>query len=153
MNATAMFYENSVQEVNETIIFPQASKPCENFEDFSYENFKWYTNIFCHTCFRVTYVCCGVLQFFAIWENLIKIFHDDNIIIMLISLISGLLPIIGTVCGIHAAHMHWNWSLSYCIFVFIIPYFVANSPLFMITVIDTHKDRQRWKAMKKKLQL
>ena len=153
MTATALFYQKPTQEPDNKTIFPPANKTDEENQKYTYWDFKEHANIICHTCFRTTYIACGILQFFAIWVGLTRISHHDNMLIMIASFILGFLPFIGALFGIISAHINWSWSFHYCLFVFIIPYFIANAPLFMIALYDFHKDQQHWKSYKKRLQL
>ena len=121
----------------------------ESFKKYSYQDFKNHMNIICHSSFRILYVFYGVLQFFATWAGLVKIFHHDNIVIQSASLILGFFPFIGTFSGLYGAYIGWDWSLSYSLFVFITPYFIVNGPILLIAFFDIYKDIKRWEMEKK----
>lgn len=124
------------------------SKISKRIKKYSYQNFKEHTNIFCHTCFRIVYVCFGFLQFFAIHDVLLKGFHHDNIIVLLFSLILAFLPVFGPFLAIFSSIVAWDWNFSYAVIVFILPYLIVHSPLSMITIVDIYKDWKRWQAEK-----
>lgn len=117
----------------------------EGIKSYSYEDLRWHLNYICHSAFRLTCVCLGFIQFFAIWGALANIFPSHNIITPLISLILAFIPLVGTVLGAIAAYANWDWNLFGSLCFFILPYFIANSPLNMIAVYETCKDMQRWK--------
>lgn len=122
---------------------------CEGLKKYSYQDFKIHMNIICHLSFRIFYFCYGVLQFFATWAGLVKVFHHANIITMLASLVLGFFPFIGTLSGLYGAHIAWGWSLPYSLLVFLSPYFVANGPLLLIAFFDIYKDSKRLEMEKK----
>lgn len=121
----------------------------DRFKKYSYLDFKTNMNTICNLVFKISYVCCSLLQFFATWAGLVKIFHNDNIILQLASFVLGFLPLIGTISGLYGAHIGWGWSLSYSLFVFIAPYLIVNSPMFLIAFFEIYKDVKRWKIKKK----
>lgn len=110
---------------------------------YSYEKFKWDMNIFCHTIFRIAFVIYGFLQFFVTHAAFVKILHQDNIFIQLVSLILGFFPFIGTFLGVYCAQVAWGWDLPYSIIIFISPYFIAHGPLLLIAFVDIYKDSHR----------
>lgn len=109
-----------------------------------YVLFKDYVNYFSHACFRILYVCLGVLQFFAIKDAFVKILHFDNVITPLISFVLAFIPVLGPILGLGSACLSWGWSNSFAVIVFILPYIFVHSPLFMVTFIDICKDWKRW---------
>lgn len=125
----------------------------KGLKNCSYQDFKTNMNIICHLIFRILYVAYGFFQFFATWAGFVKIFHHDNIIILLTSCILGFFPFIGTLSGLYGAHIGWGWSLSYSLFIFIVPYFIANGPMFLIVFYDIYKDSRRWKMEKEQSRL
>lgn len=148
MEKTAIFVENVQKEhLNNKIDFAEKENDINReFQKYSYQDFREFTNILCHTCFRIFYIYYGLLQFFATKAALIKVFHYDNIITSLISFILGFCPFIGPFFGIWGAHSVWEWSISYSSLIFIAPYFLANSPIFLIIIYEICKDVKRWKA-------
>lgn len=116
---------------------------------YSYQDFKWQLNITCHSLFRITYVLCGAMQAYATWCGLVDVFHRNNIVVLVTSIILGFSPVIGSGFGIYGAYTSWGWSLLHCFVIFIIPYFIVNSPLLMIAFVDMYKDWQRWQTEKK----
>lgn len=122
----------------------------EGLKKYSHQDFTTHVNIICHLTFRIFYFCFGVLQFFATWAGLVKVFNHSSIITILASLVLGFFPFIGTLSGLYGAHIAWGWSLSYALFVFISPYFIAHGPLLLIAFFDIYKDSKRLKAEKSK---
>lgn len=120
----------------------------EGLKKYSYEDFKTHMNIICHLSFKIFYFCYGVLQFFATWAGLVKIFNHDNIIIILASLILGFFPFIGTLSGLYGAYIAWGWGLAYSLFIFISPYFIVHGPLLLIAFFDIYKDSKRLRIKK-----
>lgn len=118
---------------------------------YSYEDFKDHMNSICHTAFKIFYVSYGIFQFFAIWAGFVNVFHHDNIIMLLASLVLGFLPFIGTVFGIYGAQIAWGWDIPYSMFIFIAPYFIANGPLLLIGFFDIYKDCKRWEEEAKNM--
>lgn len=125
----------------------------EWIKNYSYQDFKTHMNIICHFSFRIFYFCYGVFQFFATWAGLVKVFHYDNAILILSSFVLGFLPFVGTLSGMYGAHIAWGWSLSYSMFVFIAPYFLAHGPLLLIAFFDIYKDSKRLEMEKNKMPL
>lgn len=123
----------------------------QRVKKYSYEDFKWDMNILCHTIFRICFFVYGFLQSFALHDALVKDFHHDNIFILFFSYILGFLPLLGTFAGIYGSIVGWGWDLTYSLFIFITPYFIANGPLWMIICIDIYKDNMRWKAERKNI--
>lgn len=149
MNESAMFIENYADAYLENDICFRSNKADKEIKKISYQEFKEAVNIIGHLSFRIIYLCYGLLQFFATWNALVKIFHHDNIIIQLASLGLGFVPVIGTGFGIVGAHLGWGWSLSHSIVIFfIIPYSIVNGPLLMIAFFDMYKDWKRWQTEK-----
>lgn len=120
---------------------------------YSYQDFKENMQAICHLSFRIFYIFYGILQFLATWVGLVKVFHQDNLIIQLVSAALGFLPLIGTFSGLYGAHIGWGWDLSYSLFVFIIPYFIVNGPILLIAMIDIYKDSRRWKLEKEQSEI
>jgi len=151
----AIFVENCAEKAvtgdNKIDFVDKKSITGRVIKEYSYQDFKENMNIICHAFFRLLYVCYGLLQFFATWAGLVKVFHQDNLIILLTSLVLGFLPFIGTPFGIYGAQIGWGWDLSYSIFIFVAPYFVANGPLLLIAFFDMYKDGNRWKMEEKKI--
>lgn len=116
---------------------------------YSYQDFKWHLNITCHSLFRITYVLCGAMQAYATWCGLVDVLHRNNIVVLAASIGLGFVPVIGSGFGIYGAHMSWGWSLLHGFVVFIIPYFIVNTPLLMIAFVDMYKDWLRWQAEKR----
>lgn len=113
-------------------------------KNYTFKEFREHTNILCYFCFNTLYICYGFLQFLAIWTGLTKITHHDNIIIALISFILGFTPFIGPISGLFGAHIGWGWDYLYSLFFFIAPYFLVNTPIYMIILIEVCKDIKRW---------
>lgn len=114
--------------------------------NFSYEDLKWHLNVFCHTVFRIMFVLYGFLQFAVTHAAIVKYIENDNIFICITSLVLGFFPFLGTISGIYCSQIVWGWSLPYSIFVFIVPYFIAHGPLWIIICVDIYKDSQRWRT-------
>lgn len=114
-----------------------------------YVLFKDYVNYFCHACFRILYVCLGVLQFFAIKDAFIQVLHFDNVVTPVISFVLAFVPVLGPILGLWGACLSWGWSTSFAVIVFILPYIFVHSPLFMVTLMDVFKDWRRWKMEEK----
>lgn len=153
MNENAVFIENYVKGCfDNKINFIRNKVINERIKKYSYKEFKEAVNIVGHISFIIIYFCYGFLQFFATWSALVKVFHHDNIIILLASLGLGFVPLIGTGFGIFGAHIGWGWHLSNCVLIFfVIPYFIVNGPLLMIAFFDMYKDWKRWQSEKKDL--
>lgn len=118
-------------------------------KSFSYQDLREVINTFCAFSCKIFYICYGVLQFFAIWDGLLTVFHHNNPVIILVALLLGFFPFcpfVGTGFGIWGAHTGWGIGLSQSVFIFIIPYFFVNFPLLMITAYETYKDVKRWKT-------
>lgn len=122
----------------------------EWLKKYSYQDFKTHMNIICHLSFRIFYFFYGVLQFFATWAGLVKVFNHDNLIVILASFVLGFFPFVGTLSGLYGAHIAWGWSLPYSLLVFIAPYFVAHGPLLLIAFFDIYKDSKRLEMEKTK---
>lgn len=114
-----------------------------------YVLFKDYVNYFCHACFRIVYVCLGVLQFFAIQSTFVQVLHFNNLTTPLISFVLAFVPVLGPILGLYGACLSWGWSTTYAVVVFILPYIFVHSPLFMVTFIDICKDWKRWQEEEK----
>lgn len=112
----------------------------EEFKEYSYRDFKNHVNFVCQGFFLIFYICYGVLQFFATRAGLVKVFHHDNVIIQLASLVLGFFPVVGTFSGLCGAHIGWGWDLSYSSIVFISPYFLPHLPLFILAIFDIYGD-------------
>lgn len=123
----------------------------EGIKKYSYQDFKTHMNIICHFSFIIFYFCYGVLQFFATWAGLVKVFGHDSIIVILASLALGFFPFVGTLSGLYGAHIAWGWSLAYSLLIFISPYFVAHGPLLLIAFFDIYKDSKRLELEKNKI--
>lgn len=147
MNEGAIF----IDSYSEGCIDNQMSFGCyvaaEKNTKFTYKEFKEAVNICGHISFIIIYFCYGFVQTFATWGLFGKIFHQDNIITALGSVILGFLPVIGTGFGIFGAHSAWGWNLPNAILIFfVIPYFIVNGPLLMIGFYDMYKDWKRWQS-------
>lgn len=150
MDERALCIENYAESYadNEIDFAFERNNKNEEIKKFSYENLKEVVNLFCVFSFKIFYVSYGILQFFVIWNSLLKVFHHNNLIISSVSLILAFIPFVGTGFGIWGAHISWGWSLLHSIIVFIIPYFFVNIPLLMITFFESYKDFKRWNVEK-----
>lgn len=149
MNETAVFNENYVKESIDNKISFIPNRMDEGIKKYSYEDFREGLNIIGDISFKIIYFCYGFLQFFATWSALVKLFHHDNIIILITSFVLGFLPLVGTGFGIYGAYTAWGWNLSNAILVFfVVPYFIVNGPLLMIAFFEMYKDWKRWQSEK-----
>lgn len=149
MNERAIFFEECIETCISNIDLVSEKNKAEKTKKSFYENLREVINVFCNFSFEISYVCFGILQFFAIWTGLLNVFHNNNIITLLVSLGLGFAPFIGTVFGIWGAHAGWGWDLSRSIFTFVIPYVIVNGPISMIILYETYKDIKRWRAEEK----
>lgn len=118
----------------------------EVFKNYSYEKFKRHINYTCHFAFRLTYICFGFIQFLAIWGALANLLPHHSLSTEITSLVLAFLPVIGPVLASFAAHAGWGWNLFNSLCFFILPYFLVNFPIHMISAFETYKDTQRWRA-------
>jgi len=147
MNKSAAFIEDYTSGCMDNEISFIGNKRNEEATKDSYEIFKDKLFVLNFISFKIIYVFYGFVQFFATWNALVKVFHHDNIIMMLASLVLGFLPFIGTGFGIYGAHTTWGWSLLQTILIFlVIPYFIVNGPLLMVGFFDMYKDWLRWQS-------
>lgn len=110
-----------------------------------YVLFKDYVNYFCHACFRLLYVCLGVFQFFAIKNIFAQVFQHDNAIIAVVSFVLAFIPVFGQLFATYGACSCWGWDVLHAGAVFMLPYLLVHSPLFMVAFFDIYKDYRRWK--------
>lgn len=141
MDEIAIVVQAQLRRLNFNVI---KNKICDGFKNYSYMIFKENLNTFCHFFFRLVYVCYGILQFYAVWGYLTKVFHSSNTIVLLVSLILAFCPFVGPIAGVIGAHMCLGWNIFYSMFFFISPYFLVNTPLHLIAVYEYYKDRKRW---------
>lgn len=145
---TAFINDYSREYIPDSKINLMRIKANEAVKKYSYKEFKEFVNIVGHLSFRVIYFFYGFLQFFVTWSALVKILHNDNIIIRLVSFALGFLPVIGTGVGVFGANICWGWSLLHSILIFfIIPYSIVNGPLLMIGFYDIYRDWRRWNTI------
>lgn len=114
----------------------------------TYQDLRETVNVICDLFFKTFFVGYGILKFFAISAGLLGIFHHDNIFLLLISSLLAFLPIIGTLLGIWGSCTSWGWGIWNAIFIFTIPYFIVNCPIFMIIFFEAYKDIKRWQVEK-----
>lgn len=110
-----------------------------------YVLFKDYVNYFSHACFRFVYVFFGILQFLVIKNIFAQFFHYDNAIISVISFILAVIPVFGPLFAMYGACSCWGWDVLQAVAVFVLPYLLVHSPLFIVTFFDIYKDYRRWK--------
>lgn len=115
---------------------------------FTYQDLREVVNILCDLAFKAFFIGYGILQFFAISSGLLKIFHHDGILILLISSVLAFIPFVGSILGAFGACASWGWSAWHALFVFTIPYVIIHGPMFMIIFFETYKDIRRWQAEK-----
>lgn len=146
MNGKALFIKEFAKSCAENNInFAFENRLNLKIKKFTYQDLRETMNIFCGISFKILYILYGFLQFSIIWDYFLNVFHTDNIISFLISLILGFFPFIGTICGIYGADICLNWSLFKSGLVFILPYFIVNGPIIMIILFEVYKDVKRWR--------
>lgn len=116
---------------------------------YCWQDFKWNLNIFCNVSFRIFFIICGVLQFFALTAGFAKVFPNHNIIFAIVSLALAFLPFVGTILGIWGAHSAWNWSLFEAVIIFSVPYFIVITPMNVVAIVELYKDTSRIRAEKR----
>lgn len=115
---------------------------------YCWQDFRWNLNIFCNVSFRIFFILCGILQFFAITAGFGRIFPNHSIITAIISLSLAFLPFVGTAFGIWGAHSAWDWCLSHAVVIFSVPYFIVITPMNFVTIVEFYKDIRRWQIQK-----
>lgn len=121
----------------------------EDFDNFTYQDLREVVNILCDLAFKVFFIGYGILQFFAISSGLLRIFHHDGILVLLISSVLAFLPVVGSILGAVGAYASWGWSIWNTLLVFSMPYLIIHGPMFMIIFFETYKDIRRWQAEKR----
>lgn len=145
MNERTLLIENGSKRLIDKRIINR-SRVTDKVQKYSYQDFRMDINLVCHVLFKTVYICFGFLQSFAIFSGFLKVFHSDNIIIILSSLIFGFLPVFGPFLAIGSANIAWDWSFGHGFLMFVTPYLIVNSPLVMIILFDIYKDIKRWQA-------
>lgn len=115
-------------------------------KNYSYEKLRHHINYACHFTFRLTYICFGFIQFLAIWGGLANSLPHHSLSTEITSLTLAFIPFLGPVLACFAAHTEWGWNLFNALCFFILPYFLVNVPIHMISVYETYKDMQRWRT-------
>lgn len=148
MNERALFIKEFAEScIDNKINFVIGNAP-KRIINFTYQDLREVANIFCDLSFKTLYILYGFLQFAVVWNYFYKVFHTDNIISFLSSLILGFFPFIGTICGIYGAHVCLSWSLLKSALVFMFPYLIVNGPILMIILFELYKDIKRWRVKK-----
>lgn len=143
---TIFFQKYSQLYAGNKIDFTVKNSILASFKNYSYDNLRHHINYICHFAFRLTYVCLSFIQFLAIWGALANFFPHHSLSTEILSLILAFLPIIGPIFATFAAHIGWSWHLFNSLCFFILPYFLVNTPVNMITMYETYKDVQRWRV-------
>lgn len=161
MISKTIFVENGLKEkikiVKDEIDFQQSTADALRrdgniLKTHCWQDFRWNLNIFCNVSFRIFFLCCGILQFFAITAGFGRFLPNHNIITAIVSLPLAFLPFVGSAFGIWGAHSAWGWYLSHALIVFSIPYFIVITPMNIVTIIELYKDAKRLRAEKKLLE-
>lgn len=141
MEETVAFISGPIaeSEINPSFMTDKVDKYCWDY-------FREDVHFFCENAFRLFYFLFGFLQFFAIWDWLVEIYHTSNLFIAAGSFILAFLPFVGTVFGIFATQNIWGWDLPNCLVIFLAPYVIVNGPLLFIAMCEVCKDVKRWRA-------